>query len=132
MTAPGSRVKLTVLRDGAERELTVELGTLPAQSPPNATSGSAESSTSDFGIVAGELTPEEANRLGHALGSGVLVRSVEPNSPAALAGIQPGSLITRVGSTHVTSLATYRTAMAEAKKAGRALLLVKDGRGALT
>ncbi|HBP17220.1 MAG TPA: serine protease [Planctomycetes bacterium] len=130
MTAPGSRVKLTVLRDGAERELTVELGTLPAQSPPNATSGSAESSTSDFGIVAGELTPEEANRLGHALGSGVLVRSVEPNSPAALAGIQPGSLITRVGSTHVTSLATYRTAMAEAKKAGRALLLVKDGRGA--
>ncbi|RMG09989.1 MAG: DegQ family serine endoprotease [Planctomycetota bacterium] len=129
MTPPGTAVRLRVFRDGSERELSVTLGTLPANASAQSQSREAEEGSA-FGITAGELTPDLAKQLGLPLGQGVVVRSVDPDSPAALAGISPGDVIVRVGSTEVHSLADYQKAMGEAEKAGRVLLLVKNRQGA--
>lgn len=48
------------------------------------------------GIVAGRVTPQIADGLGLPLDRGVLVRDVEPDGPAAAAGLQPGDLITEL------------------------------------
>ena len=49
-----------------------------------------------LGMSAGELTPTIRERLGVHADAGALVLGVEPNSPAAVAGVQPGDVITRV------------------------------------
>ena len=50
-----------------------------------------------FGLALQDLTPELAEQLGFEDGtSGVLVRSVAPDSPASSQGIEEGNLITKV------------------------------------
>ncbi|QDV35892.1 trypsin-like peptidase domain-containing protein [Tautonia plasticadhaerens] len=50
-----------------------------------------------FGLALQDLSPELAEQFGHEEGTtGVLVRSVEPGSPAFAEGIQAGDLITKV------------------------------------
>jgi serine protease Do len=60
-------------------------------------------------------------RLRRAVGlpdrDGVLVRVVEPDSPADRAGIQSGDLLTRIGDTDVTSVDDVATAMESAADA---------------
>jgi S1-C subfamily serine protease len=47
-----------------------------------------------LGVSVGPITPEQATKLG--VQDGALVGEVQPDSPAAQAGIQPGDVITRV------------------------------------
>ena len=46
-------------------------------------------------------------------GIGVLVESVEPNSPAALAGLRPGYVITQLGNVKITSPEVLRNALSQ-------------------
>lgn len=46
-------------------------------------------SAADLGLTVQSLTPEIADQLGVAPGTGVMVTSVVPGSIAALAGIRP-------------------------------------------
>ena len=57
-----------------------------------------------LGVSAEEITPDLGRALdlpGGASQKGALVASVEPNSPASSAGIQPGDVITKVGGTDI-------------------------------
>ena len=58
----------------------------------------------DLGLEIGPLTRELAERLGYALGGGVVVERVAPGSVAALAGIRPGNLIVSVNREPVTNV----------------------------
>ena len=51
-----------------------------------------------LGVAAQEVTPAMASAMHLASATGALVAEVEPSSPAATAGVQPGDVITRVGS----------------------------------
>lgn len=55
-----------------------------------------------IGVEIQNLTKEVADSVGLLEGSGVLVRSVKPGGPAALAGIFPGDVILRFKDTWVT------------------------------
>jgi serine protease Do len=57
-----------------------------------------------FGMQLQNLTSDLTDALGYAAGLGVLVTTVEPNSPADQAGIQRGLVIYRVGKYNVTSV----------------------------
>jgi serine protease Do len=57
-----------------------------------------------FGIVLQDLDEKLAANFGYREGSGVLVAEVEAKSPAALAGIEAGMLITAVGRYDVTEV----------------------------
>ena len=50
-----------------------------------------------FGLTLQTIDEKLAASSGHAAGSGVLISEVEPKTAAALAGIEPGMLITTIG-----------------------------------
>ena len=57
-----------------------------------------------FGIQLQNLSQELSDALGYARGRGVLVAAVEPDSPAAEAGIERGMVIYRIGESQVSSV----------------------------
>jgi serine protease Do len=60
-----------------------------------------------IGLVAQDLTPDLAFHFDVEPGSGVLISSVEPASPAAAAGLAPGQIIERVDGERVGSAVEY-------------------------
>ena len=56
-----------------------------------------------LGALLSDLTPETARRFGVPVESGALVVEVDPDGPAARAGISPEDVVTAVGSTTVAS-----------------------------
>ena len=120
--APGTTVKVTLWRDGAQQDIDVTLGTLPGEDrmaaldqpetiEPTALEG--------FGLA---VAPADG-------GDGVMVTDVDPNGQAAERGLQPGDVIIAVGNDPVTSPAEVEKMMETAKDGGlkAVLLRVKSG-----
>jgi serine protease Do len=76
-----------------------------------------------LGVSVGALTPSIRDRLGVKTSDGALVLSVEPNSPAAAAGVRPGDVIVRLGDTDVHNVNDLSAAL-RAKKPGEQVTLV--------
>ena len=105
-----------MLRDGAERTITVELGEMPGMEQQASLDPAFEEEGSvleGFGLT---VTPAED-------GQGVVVTAVEPGSDAADRGIQTGDVITSVNSQSVTTASAVEKAVNEASKAGRKAVL---------
>jgi len=120
---PGTKVDLTVIRDGAEQHVSATL----AERPGDETSAAAEEqATTAFGVEVAPLTPDLAARLDYGDTKGVLVRAVVSGGAAERAGLEPGQLIVSVDRKPVTSVAEFEAAVAKAKD-GRILLQVRDG-----
>ncbi|HEX7035650.1 MAG TPA: DegQ family serine endoprotease [Pseudomonadales bacterium] len=124
MTKPGTEVRLTVLRDGKQRQLDVTIGSR-AEAEEAGQVGQTGTAR-DIGLAVQEMTPEMAERLGLEPGQGVVVSQVAPNSPAARVGITPGSVILQVNQRPVGSVAEFNQAIA-ASKQNRAVMLVRSG-----
>jgi serine protease Do len=113
---PGVSVELTVLRAGAERTITVELGEMPGMEQQASLDPALDDEGSvleGFGLT---VTPAED-------GQGVVVTDVEPGSDAADRGIQTGDVITSVNAQAVTTASAVEKAVNEASKAGRKAVL---------
>jgi serine protease Do len=78
-----------------------------------------------------DVTPELRQEFGLKSDTGVVVTEVAPNSPAALADIQSGDLITEVGRNPVSSTESFQKALAE-QKGKQNLLLLLDRKGIKT
>jgi S1-C subfamily serine protease len=63
------------------------------------------------GIIVQNLTPDLAEYLNLDRSSGVLVKAIEPESPAADAGIKEGDVILKVARTPIASQAVYKRVM---------------------
>jgi periplasmic serine protease, Do/DeqQ family len=111
---PGDKVKLKVLRDGKEMEISVNLGSADkfASAQP---SKERSQNTKDIGIS----VREEGGR--------VIVQSVDPNGPAASVGIEPGDVILKINDKDIKSFEDYRRAIEEAKAKGSVLMLLQSG-----
>lgn len=106
---PGSRASAVIYREGRRQTLSVELGQLPTQ--VSAATGKSspinrDSSTQIFGMELSSLDQSSAANQG--LTSGVLIESVEPNSPAAEAGLRTGDIIVQLGFNEVSDLDDFR------------------------
>jgi serine protease Do len=130
-TAPGSAVKLDVLRDGQKKQLTATLVELPdkietaGNNPSN--QGSDQSETVLSGLQVGPLTSDITQQLNLPSGvRGVVVMSVDPDSKAADAGLQRGDVIQEVNRKPVTSVQEFRAAIRQAGDSP-ILLLVNQG-----
>ena len=133
-TKAGTQVKLDVLRQGRTREVAVRVGQMPGDEDQIALQGDrgSDSGQGRLGLYLAPLTPEVRARGGFGPDqSGVLVARVEPESPAARAGIEAGSLISMVGSEPVKSpdqvVAAVRKAADEERKSV-ILRVEQDGR----
>jgi len=123
--APGTEVKLGILRDGRQKEIAVKLAELPERGQAMAESGAAKGPLS--GIQVEALTPQIARQLGiDPATRGVVVSNVAEASPAADAGLRRGDVIEEVGRKPVASVAEFQRA-ARAAGQGSVLLLVNRG-----
>jgi len=127
-TAPGTKVNLVVLRDGKERTLTAQLGELkPDESEEEAAAAADEASAAALGITVEAVTAATAKQFSLDKGEqGALVREVEDNGPAALAGLRIGDLITEVNREKVTGPKDFQAALKKAKGKETVLMLVKS------
>jgi serine protease Do len=124
LTAPGSRKELTIIRNGEKETVTVTIGKLSddkvvAQGPAH--------SAQEIGLTVQTLTPELAQRYGARPGHGVIVSQVSPGSIAAMAGIQPGTIILQVDRKAVNNAKEFNQAVKEGSGDKRLVLLIRMG-----
>ena len=127
---PGSKVRLTVLRDGKEIALTANLGERPnnaggqrsGQGDEDQGPGEEENETR-LGIRVEEMTPSILNELGLPRDTkGVVITHVSRVSEAWEKQLNQGDVVVEVNRVPVPSLADYRREMRKAK-AGSLLVL---------
>src|SRR5438552_2997997 len=109
----GSKVKLTYIRDRAQKEATAEVGDRTRVFPNTAGrlgDQPGETAPPEFGLHVEELTPERGHRVGMEGQKGVLVTEVEPASFADDLNFGRGDVITQINGEAVTSVADYRKA----------------------
>jgi len=128
-TKPGTTVPLRVLRDKQEKTLNVTVEELNLDSEGSnrrdRTSGSVEQSETPkgFGMTIDDVTPDWARRLRLNDGQrGAVVTDVDQGSPAWEAGLRPGHVIVRVGSTRVASAADAQRELNRVTSGGTATL----------
>ena len=122
--APGTSVKLTVIRGGAEKTLTLTLGELPRER--QASNDTQQRDLPGTGVPHLGLTLAPAKNNG---GEGVLVTAVDPDGPAAEHGFSAGDLILDVSGKTVSTPSDVRKAFSDARSQGKrtVLLRVKSG-----
>jgi serine protease Do len=128
--APDSAVKLDVLRNGQNETVSVTLAQMPNQQLANA-SGSNNESTASSAPRLG-LTVAPAHDVDGAGNQGVVVTGVDPNGPAAAAGVQTGNVILDVGGKPVANGADVVKQLQEAKAHGRRDVLIRVKAGDAT
>ena len=109
---PGTKVKVTVWRDGKEKVLTVELGERPQEGLASAEEPKKKIEN-QLGIEVHDLTPELARRYGYEGDEGVLIVNVRRNSIAAREGLRAGLLITAVNRKPVRNVRDFNRIMKE-------------------
>jgi serine protease Do len=124
---PGSDVKVVVLRKGEQKTLTVTLGELPEEVETAGGTQSAEG----LGLTVQEITPELKQHLDTDVDQGLIISGVDPEGPAASAGLRRGDIILEINRSEVKSLGDYRKAIKEAKGKESVLFLIKRGQGTL-
>ncbi len=121
-TDPGTTVKIGLIRNKKELELSVRIGELE-----KAEQDAAERSGSIIlGLSVEKVDSETAARLGLRKAAGVVITNVERGSAAEGAGLTRGDIIFRVGNTPVNDPADFNRLVAEAQEEGRVMLLVRD------
>jgi serine protease Do len=128
--SPSSNAKVTVWRDGKSRDLSVKLAEQSKGEEVASNGAPGNDAPADaLGLTLRGLTDQDRARLGVPSDvNGALVVAVEPDSPAADKGLEPGDLITRVNQKPVTSANAAVAALKAAKKdKSNALLLVRRG-----
>ncbi len=124
-TRPGNNVPLTVIRDGKEQTLTVQLQELPEDTKLQQAIAEPPA-RNRLGLTVTEL-PADQHKQG---AQGVLVKDVK-EGPAASAGIRPGDVITRLNNTEVTDPAQFAELVRQLPAGRPVPVLVKRNNGAL-
>jgi serine protease Do len=122
--SPGTKVNLTVVRQGKKETVAVELGERPSSDEMNE---QGQATIYDLGFDVKDLTDELADRLGYEDITGVVVVEVRRDSEAYRKGIEPGMVIMKVGHVDVTNTKEYNREIRKLKKGDTVVLLVTDG-----
>jgi len=136
-TKPGTSVPVRVIRDGRERTINVVVDELDLEAEGNNQQSRARGgrgggpepeTTAGFGLTLNNITPDIARQLRLESARGAVVVDVDPNSPAARAGITEGDVILRVGQTPVSNNADAQRELAKVPSGGTAFLrILRDG-----
>jgi Do/DeqQ family serine protease len=131
--APGTKVNVDVVRDGAKKTFTVALDERKAVAEDGDDDAPAPKQTAKpsgrYGIDVEPLTPEAARQLKTTARTGVIVAAVDPAGPAGEAGLERGDVILSVNRTKVADGDELKAALAKTP-AGRPALLLIERRGA--
>jgi Do/DeqQ family serine protease len=128
---PGSTAELVIVRDGAEKKVSVKLDEANpeklARSGGRAESDGTDDKTS-LGVSVAPLTPELAERFKAPKDAhGLLVQGVNPDGRAASAGIQEGDVIESVNRQSVKTVEDLRSALKGSGNKPLLLLINRQG-----
>ena len=133
-SAPGTDIKVTVMRDGKQVDLTATLDESKIDSEKAPGTGGNEDTPGPqnqggkLGLSLEPVTPASTKQLGLEPGTeGVVVTEVDESGPSADAGIARGDVILEINRKPVKSAADVRTAMEGA--ANKPVLLLVNRRG---
>ena len=118
-TLPGTDIKVTVVREGKEIELTAKLDELnPADAKKtgpgqgNDENGAEpQNQSGKLGLSLQPVTPQTAKQLGLDSNEGLVVTDVDPNGPAADEGVARGDVILEINKKPVKSVADVQAAL---------------------
>ena len=117
----GTRVMLGVVRGKKELDVPITAAPLTAERAQ----GVFETRT---GLSVAELSAREARAAGYDVQKPVLaVKEVSRNSAASRVGLRRGDLVLAVNSAEVDTMKDFQKAISQARKSGRAVLLVQRG-----
>ena len=122
--APGTTVKLEVLRDGKSKDVSVTLGEAKGPKVASNDSSSGSEEHGRLGIAARTLTPDETKQVG--IPGGVLVQ--DTSGAAAAAGIQSGDVILSLNGKSVKSVDELKALVSKSGKKIALLVLRDDAR----
>ena len=120
---PGTAAKLTVLRKGQERTVSVTLAELPELHEAALTPGAGDRSSGNIPQLGLTVTPKA---------EGLVVTEVDPDGAAAERGLKTGDVILDAGGKKIASAADLRGAVQAAEKGGKRTLLVRVRSGTTT
>ena len=129
-TAPGTPIKLGVLREGKERSIALALGELPLPTQAPAAGGEdhgtdqpetmGRGDVPDLGL---KLVP--ADRIAGAGEQGVVVTGIDPRGLWAERGFELDDIILEIGGKSVKTPAELEGALSEARSAGKRTVLLR-------
>jgi serine protease Do len=125
MMKPDTDVKLKIMRDGKESNMTVKLGELPNQEQAKAQDGTSKDALE--GVTLENLDAESAKDLGLSPATkGVVVTDISPSSPEADSGLRRGDVIQEVNHKPVRNVSELNEAI---HKSGKNPLLLVNRQG---
>jgi len=116
-------VNLTILREGKKREVPVRIESMESRGQ-----ATAVPIRERLGVTVRSAAAKEATRLKLRPGQGVVITRVEPGSPGAKAGLEPGDVILEVNEIALSSPQDLSGALALVKPGQQILAGVVDGR----
>jgi serine protease Do len=125
-TAPGQKVRLTILRDGKTVHVTATLVERKIEQAESGTGEDESGPSGKIGVSIMDITPQIRQHLRlPASISGVVVTGVKSISPAADQGIAPGDVITEVNGTATPTVDDFRKEVSRVKKGDYLRLYVR-------
>ena len=129
-TAPGTKVKVQLIRDGKKISTDLVVGTFPTEkevssrrAPPAASSELSEK----FGFAVMDITSDQRKQFGNTKGQ-VVITTVQDQSPAERAGLQPQDVILEFNRRPLKSAGELPKLLKEAQENNRdVLLLIERG-----
>ena len=121
---PNARTELTIVRNGQTQKLSATLEALPSKTASAGTPAS-RGGEETVGLTVEPLTAQRARQLGVDSDSGLLVTRVDPDGPAADAGIRPNDVIEQVDGRAVRSAGELRQSLTTGDRP--ALVLIRRG-----
>jgi len=123
LSDPGSKVSLTILRNGEKSSIEITLGELKdTQKKPTELSSAKE-----LDMEVQEITPDLANRYNLSQNKGVIITNVARGTEAWEAGFRPGDIILQIDKKQINGLDDYNEALRNTGTDKLALFLVKRG-----
>ena len=122
LSSPGSNEQLTIIRDSKRRNISATICTL---SKGEMVAEASTQSTDELGMSVQTITPQLAEQFNAKAGEGVVVTQVRPDSIAASAGIQSGSIIVQVNPIPMTSAEDFKREVKKSSASKRILLLIR-------
>ena len=124
-------------KKGDYRQISVQTEELPAsplsaqrlpdpaasRDPQESDNGENEAGDSEWGLELAPLASDEAEAAG--VTGGVRIVEVDPGSPAAVAGIEPGDIVTAVGPEVVSDPDSFAAALARLQSDQAAVLMIE-------
>lgn len=128
-TAVGKASEVKYVRDGHVESATIKLGERPPTQGGEDQAGQdePEEQGGKLGASVSSVTPELARELKLKVQTGVVIQSVQPDGPAADAGLQRGDVIHRVDRTPIINRQDFFRAMSSLRGEKEITLQVERG-----